>query len=114
MVSGLGLWRVLEPGLVLALVLVLRVGQGIRHRVNAECRARSGRRKNRSGRARARCSVRTGWTAKARARGEVVPVRVLKTAFRGTLYNLCYLRLAPAQGSDPKKSASASTQALAF
>ena len=52
--------------------------------------------------------------AKARARGEVVPVRVPKTAFRGTLHNLCYLRLAPAQGFDPKKSASAPAQALAF
>ena len=42
-------------------------------------------------------------TAKARARGEVVPVRVVNTAFRGTVYNLCYLRLAAAQDSGPKK-----------
>ena len=33
----------------------------------------------------------------------VIPVRELKTAFRATHHNLCYLRLAPAQGSDPKK-----------
>ena len=83
----------LELGLVLALVLVLSVGQGMRHRVNAQCRAGGGTRKNRSGRARTRC----------RPRGEVVPVRVLKAAFRGTLHNLCHLRLAPAQGSHPKK-----------
>ena len=51
---------------------------------------------------------------KAEARGEVVPVRVLKTAFRDTPYNLYYLRLAPAQGSDPKKRASAPAQAPAF
>ena len=41
-----------------------------------------------------------GCTAKTWARGEVVPVRELNAAFRGTLYNLCYLRLAPAQGSE--------------
>ena len=97
----------LELGLAPALVLVLGVDEGIRHRVNVKCSARCGGRKNRSGRARARCRVRTGCTAKARARGEVVPVRVLKIAFRDTLYNLYHLRLAPAQGSDPKKSASA-------
>ena len=51
---------------------------------------------------------------RARARGEVVPVRKLKTAFRATHHNLCYLRLAPAQGSDPKQSASSLAQALAF
>ena len=75
----------LELGPVLAQVLVLRIGKGIRHRVNAKCRARSGRRKTGSGRARARCWTRTGCTAKAKARGEVVPVKELKTAFCGTL-----------------------------
>ena len=101
----------LEQGLVPAPVLVLEMGKGIRHTVNAKCRARSGRRNNRSGRARVWCRARTGCTAKARARGEVVPVGVLKTAFRGTLYNFCNLRLALAQGSHPKKSASAPAQA---
>ena len=99
-------------GLVRARVLVLREGQVMRHRVDAMCRDRSGRRRNRSGRAKARCRARTGCTAKAIARSEVVPVRVLKTAFRGNLCNLCYLRLAPAEGSDPNKSASAPAQAL--
>ncbi len=46
--------------------------------------------------------------------GEVVPVRELKTAYRGIPYNLCYLRLAPAQGSDPKKVRSAPAQAPTF
>ena len=96
----------LEQGLVLALVMVLRAGQGVRHRVNAQCRARSGRVNNRSGRARFRCSARTGCTAKARAKVKVVPAREL-TVFHGTTHNLCFLRLAPAQGSDPKEVRSA-------
>ena len=69
---------------MLELGLVLGVGLGIRHRVNVKCSARCGRRKNRSGRARARCRARTGCTAKAGARGEVVPMRELNAAFRGT------------------------------
>ena len=105
-------WRVLEPGLVLALVMVLRAGEGIMHRVNAECRARSGTRKSRSGQARARCRARTGCTVKARAK--VVPVRELKTAFRGIPNNLCHLRLVRAQGSDPKNVRSAPAQHFGF
>ena len=73
----------LEPGLVLTLAMVLRVGQGVRHRVNAKCRARSGRSENRSSRARAWCRAWIGCTAKAKANGKVIPARELKTALRG-------------------------------
>ena len=60
----------LELGLVLTLAMVLRVGQGIRHKVNAKCRVWSATRKNRSGRARARCRARIGCTAKGEGQRE--------------------------------------------
>ena len=93
----------LELGLVLALVMVLRVGLEIRHKVNAKCRVWSATRKNRSGRARAWCRAGIECTAKAKVNGKVIPARELKTTFRGIPYNLCHLRLAPAQGFDPNK-----------
>ena len=81
--SGLGVWPVLELGLVVVLALVLGVGQGTRHRVKAMCRAGDGRRKSRSGRAGARCGARAGCTAKARARGKVVQVSQNSSFFFG-------------------------------
>ena len=44
-----------------------------------------------------------GCTAQAKTAGKVVQVRVLNAAFRGTPNSLCFLHLAPAQRSDPKK-----------
>ena len=87
----------LELGQVVVLALVLGVCWGIWHRVKTKCRARDGRRKSGSGRARSRCKARAGCSVKAKAWGNVVQVGDLNTAFCGTPYSLCFLRLAPAK-----------------
>ena len=49
------------------------------------------------------CTARPGCMAKAKVTGIILQVSELNTAFRGTPCSLCFLRLVPNQGSDPKK-----------
>ena len=101
-------------GLGLMLVLVLRVGRKEYGEGNGNCNrgpeigsvlgvGRGAWSWNRNKSGGARCKATAGCTAETRARGKAVQVRELNTAFRGTPCNLCFLRLAPAQGSNPKK-----------